>query len=369
MLNDEKLLSTATATHHLCDFLYAAAWISGEYSTLSLESLAPLLVSPSITVLSPQIQSVYLFAFLKVYTRLDKQSRIPIDLSCLDIFLASHDMMVQERATLVSLILKDNLVAHENNPWIEARPWSLDVMKETFGRHFNMVAPQAQKKMPISLDLNLWLVPLSPRDVELQASPTRMVAESVESLFQTDDSVVPFKKLSLEEEKLAIERKLSIESEKSSKSVPRGVSVFHRPEPKKYQLNNQLDGQEYIQAADEPTSKEKGAIKKSKSKSSKFLYDKKSLTCTMMLGVVQNTIKVFGTFRHTFSDQLCQEIAIDFKISTNPLYPLTLLVQSIQLPSDEIRWVSKRSSLNDYFDSKLQFQVQIGTVRYQLVCD
>ena len=342
MLNDEKIIASSSLPNNLCEFLYGAAWVCGEYAESRLEEIFPKLISSKLSTLSPSIQAVYLFAFLKLSSRFAEKALQVVDPMAFTCFIRALDFNLQERASIIQEIwLENKLHGDSSNPWTEKVPWSNEILADIFGKSFNMVAPNAQEKLPIELDLDSWLVPIQPDDVKLDESLNTTLAESDKNL--TDD------------------RKEEAGSTKEENPSISGSSVMHKPSlTKKYSLNTKYDGEELVE-----TSKQK----KERKKSSKHHLPKEFRfrvpeirTCSFMLGE-KESFKIMASYKHDFKDPLVTELGLNLTISTEPSYPITLLVQSIQLPSNEIRCVSKRSNTESFFHTNSEFQVQLGKVR------
>lgn len=374
MLNNEKLLQTAKSPNNLCDFLYGAAWVCGEYAESNIENILPLLISTKILNLSSSIQAVYLFAFLKLSSRYP-QSSSSLDSVAFEAFINSLDLNVQERVSVIKSIWADNKThldsdGNSNNPWTERVPWMYSTLNSIFANSFNMVAPNAQEKLPITLDLETWLVPLKPEDIKLETSPTRVASESVESLTADIEE-------GLEEEKTEDGKKQErAEGERTrvKSATTSGSSVLQKPSPKKYTLTTKFEGQELVDQGNGETPetiitpKEKKSRKKERRASSSFKDSRFIVPALHAYSFAVDTsrtkdFKVVASFDHMVKDLLATDLAINLKISTEPTYPVKLLVQSIELPSNEIRFVSKRTDADSsFFHSKLAFQVQLGKV-------
>ena len=375
MLNNEKLLQTAKFPNNLCDFLCGAAWVCGEYAESDIENILPLLISTKILNLSSSIQAVYLFAFLKLSSRYP-QSSSSLDPVAFEAFINSLDLNVQERVSVIKTIWADNKThldadGNSTNPWTERVPWIYSTLNSIFSNSFNMVAPNAQEKLPITLDLETWLVPLKPEDIKLETSPTRVASESVESL-TADIEDGPEEEEETEDGKK--QDRAEGERTRVKSATTSGSSVLQKPSPKKYTLTTKFEGQELVDQgtgeAPETTStpKEKKSKKKerrasSSSKDSRFIVPALHAYSFAVDTSRAKEFKVVASFDHMVKDLLATDLAINLKISTEPTYPIKLLVQSIELPSNEIRCVSKRKDAeNSFFHSKLAFQVQLGKV-------
>ncbi|KAN0050024.1 hypothetical protein ACTA71_003124 [Dictyostelium dimigraforme] len=188
LLKNPKLMSNPTEGG-MCEVLYAAAWIVGEFSgyvNRPIDALEAFL-QPRVCVLPSHIQSVYMLNSLKVFSHAcakangdeipslhddeeeenddeedDEQNEITqetvqqcleIIKSRLTIFTHSIYLNVQERACLINEILSFYSVTQEQGNNISKELISL------FTEQLNPVGPKAQKKVPVpeGLDLDEWI--------------------------------------------------------------------------------------------------------------------------------------------------------------------------------------------------------------------
>ncbi|KAM9953313.1 hypothetical protein ACTFIR_008378 [Dictyostelium discoideum] len=187
LLKNPKLMSNPTEGG-MCEVLYAAAWIVGEFSgyvNRPIDALEAFL-QPRVCVLPSHIQSVYMLNSLKVFSHAcakangDKipslddddddeegaqeedqneitheivQECLEIIKSRLTIFTHSIYLNVQERACLINELLSFYTVTKEQGNNISKELISL------FTEQLNPVGPKAQKKVPIpeGLDLDEWI--------------------------------------------------------------------------------------------------------------------------------------------------------------------------------------------------------------------
>ncbi|EFA74932.1 delta adaptin [Heterostelium album PN500] len=183
LLKNPKLMSNPKE-NGICEVLYAAAWIVGEFSgylNQPLQSLEAFL-QPRVSILPAHIQSVYMQNILKVFAHacasangeqpenldLDEQTS-PVELEqistetideCLTVlkdrlplFTQSIHIDVQERACLVNEIIKFYSTSKDQGTNIASELVGL------FTEALNPVAPKAQKKVPVpeGLDLDAWI--------------------------------------------------------------------------------------------------------------------------------------------------------------------------------------------------------------------
>jgi len=184
LLKNPKLMSNPTS-NGICEVLYAAAWIVGEfcnYVNQPVEALESFL-QPRVSVLPAHIQSVYMLNSLKVFSHacavaageeivVEDDPDVDIDNAdrgeithetvneCLQVltgrlplFTQSIYLDVQERACFVNEILKFYSVTKDQGSSISRELISL------FTEQLNPVGPKAQKKVPVpeGLDLDQWL--------------------------------------------------------------------------------------------------------------------------------------------------------------------------------------------------------------------
>ncbi|KAJ3041525.1 AP-3 complex subunit delta-1 [Rhizophlyctis rosea] len=208
LLSDDALLNSATQDKTNSGVLYGAAWVVGEYVGFlsSPVDILKRLLKAGAGRLSPIIQAVYIQNILKIYTywanseavrnsdgeEFYAATRLVID--GLQRFVTSSDLEVQERACMVSEILKliplrDTTAPTTPQPAVDparAEYESLDAdsvsqpntqfavppiiaeMSTLFAGELNPVAPKAQRKVPIpeGLDLDKWINEPEPEPVE-----------------------------------------------------------------------------------------------------------------------------------------------------------------------------------------------------------
>lgn len=166
LLDSAHLVASSTQRNGICEVLYAAAWICGEFSEHLQEPRHTLeaMLRPKVTTLPGHIQAVYVQNVLKLYACvLQQQERAGEPEAALELtqllaerlpqFVQSADLEVQERA---SCILQ--LVKHVQKLQAKAVPVAEEV-SALFAGELNPVAPKAQKKVPVpeGLDLDAWI--------------------------------------------------------------------------------------------------------------------------------------------------------------------------------------------------------------------
>ncbi|GAM17153.1 hypothetical protein SAMD00019534_003280 [Acytostelium subglobosum LB1] len=182
LLKNPKLMANPKEDG-ICEVLYAAAWIVGEFANYVNEPLASLeaFLQPRVSVLPAHIQSVYMQNTLKIFAHAIASASsedVAVDFSeqtttfevepisqetvdqCVNVlqtrlplFTQSIHIDVQERACLVNEILKFYLTTKDQGTNIASELVSL------FTEALNPVAPKAQRKVPVpeGLDLDAWI--------------------------------------------------------------------------------------------------------------------------------------------------------------------------------------------------------------------
>ncbi|XP_075527426.1 adaptor-related protein complex 3, delta 1 subunit-like garnet isoform X2 [Dermacentor variabilis] len=159
LLDNTHLLMGNGQRNSICEVLYAAAWICGEYSELLLEPQSTLeaLLRPRASQLPPHIQSAYVHNALKLWARLLAAQEEP-DCSQLlserlPLFVQSGHLEVQERACCALNLVKQVSKMHARGERVG------DELQALFAGELNPVAPKAQKKVPLpeGLDLDQWI--------------------------------------------------------------------------------------------------------------------------------------------------------------------------------------------------------------------
>ncbi|KAG8431159.1 hypothetical protein GDO86_019336 [Hymenochirus boettgeri] len=166
LLDNAHLLASNTQRNGICEVLYAAAWICGEFAEHLLEPHQTLeaMLRPKVTTLPGHIQSVYVQNVVKLYScilqrkELEGENEAAQEITQLMIerlpqFVQSADLEVQERASCILQLIKyiQKLQAKEV-------PVAEEVIA-LFAGELNPVAPKAQKKVPVpeGLDLDAWI--------------------------------------------------------------------------------------------------------------------------------------------------------------------------------------------------------------------
>ncbi|KAM6168510.1 AP-3 complex subunit delta-1 [Erethizon dorsatum] len=166
LLDSAHLVASSTQRNGICEVLYAAAWICGEFSEHLQEPHQTLeaMLRPKVTTLPGHIQAVYVQNVVKLYASILQQQEQAAEAEAaqevtqlmverLPQFVQSADLEVQERA---SCILQ--LVKHVQKLQAKGVPMAEEV-SALFAGELNPVAPKAQKKVPVpeGLDLDAWI--------------------------------------------------------------------------------------------------------------------------------------------------------------------------------------------------------------------
>ncbi|KAM9330592.1 AP-3 complex subunit delta-1 [Gastrophryne carolinensis] len=166
LLDNAHLLASNTQRNGICEVLYAAAWICGEFSEHLTEPYQTLeaMLRPKVTTLPGHIQAVYVQNVVKLYSSIlqhkeqegDQQAAQDITQLMNDRlpqFVQSADLEVQERASCILQLMKYILKLLSKEV-----PVAEEVMA-LFAGELNPVAPKAQKKVPVpeGLDLDAWI--------------------------------------------------------------------------------------------------------------------------------------------------------------------------------------------------------------------
>ncbi|XP_068728186.1 AP-3 complex subunit delta-1-like [Montipora capricornis] len=186
LLDNGELMSGPMEKNRVCEVLYAAAWIAGEFSEHlpDINITLAALLHPKATSLPGHIQAVYVQNIAKLYSKLllssqgeeedtDNTSVCEMLIEKLPIFVQSADLEVQERASCVLQLIKYV---------IKLQGKGVDCSEEVtslFRGELNPVAAKAQKKVqvPEGLDLDKW--------INNPPSESSEEEEELETLFDT----------------------------------------------------------------------------------------------------------------------------------------------------------------------------------------
>ncbi|XP_024261898.1 AP-3 complex subunit delta-1 isoform X2 [Oncorhynchus tshawytscha] len=167
LLDNAHLLTGNTQHSGICEVLYAAAWICGEFSEHLEDPMATLeaMLRPKVATLPGHIQAVYVQNAAKLFsTVLCGQEGAPADskvaqetsqllIDRLPVFVQSDNLEVQERASCILQLVKYIQKLQQKDVEVAEEVTAL------FAGELNPVAPKAQKKVPVpeGLDLDAWI--------------------------------------------------------------------------------------------------------------------------------------------------------------------------------------------------------------------
>nr|XP_033810501.1 AP-3 complex subunit delta-1 isoform X2 [Geotrypetes seraphini] len=166
LLDNSHLLTSNTQRNGICEVLYAAAWICGEFSEHLPEPSQTLeaMLRPKVTTLPGHIQAVYVQNLVKLYASVlhrkeqdgEKEAAEEITQLMIDRipqFVQSADLEVQERASCILQLIKYIQKLQVKEVQVAEEVLAL------FTGELNPVAPKAQKKVPVpdGLDLDAWI--------------------------------------------------------------------------------------------------------------------------------------------------------------------------------------------------------------------
>ncbi|XP_060581566.1 AP-3 complex subunit delta-1-like [Ruditapes philippinarum] len=169
LLENAHLLANNSQRNGICEVLYAAAWLCGEFPD-ELEDpkgVLEAMLKPKITALPGHIQSVYVQNSIKLYANIIKRSEEDNDTEVvkevgemlqekLPIFIQSSDLEVQERACCMVQLVKYVLKLQDKGASVTGIAEEVTAL---FAGELNPVATKAQKKVPVpeGLDLDSWI--------------------------------------------------------------------------------------------------------------------------------------------------------------------------------------------------------------------
>ncbi|KAK3753179.1 hypothetical protein RRG08_024453 [Elysia crispata] len=166
LLENSHILANNSHRNGICEVLYAAAWICGEFSEHLSNPKATLeaMLRPKITSLPGHIQSIFVQNILKLYGKILKAAEAKEDAELkaevhqllqdkLPVFIQSGDLEVQERACSILQIVKYVVKLEEKGAAVA------DEVEGLYAGELNPVAPKAQRKVPVpeGLDLDKWI--------------------------------------------------------------------------------------------------------------------------------------------------------------------------------------------------------------------
>ncbi|XP_034947405.1 AP-3 complex subunit delta-1 [Chelonus insularis] len=251
LLLENAHLLTGQPRATMCEVLYAAAWICGEFCHELDDPIATLksMLKSQASSLPGHIQAVYVHNILKLATITLNKAQKDEDQETIDQifslkdkmaeFVCSGDLEVQERSSAV-LVLFD---------YLQQNPSLISELAETFEGELNPVAPKAQKKVPIpeGLDLDSWI-----NDPPSETSDEEDL--DMNDIFIKSDKSVEYgeKKVSIEPTVEELQRRREarkIEQENNphylKTSSPRSINSYHNSS-----INNKTDDFDHIPIAE-----------------------------------------------------------------------------------------------------------------------
>lgn len=166
LLDNAHFLTGNMQRNGICEVLYAAAWICGEFSehlenpSQTLEAM----LRPKVATLPGHIQAVYVQNAAKLFATVLKsqegntdstvtQETIQLMIDRLPLFVQSANLEVQERASCILQLVKYIQKLQQKEVEVAEEVIAL------FAGELNPVAPKAQKKVPVpeGLDLDAWI--------------------------------------------------------------------------------------------------------------------------------------------------------------------------------------------------------------------
>ncbi|KAJ8374442.1 hypothetical protein SKAU_G00050220 [Synaphobranchus kaupii] len=162
LLDNGHLLTGNTQRNGICEVLYAAAWICGEFSEHLDDPMQTLeaMLRPKVATLPGHIQAVYVQNAAKLFATVLRgqegatdsqtaQETTQLLIDRLPLFVQSANLEVQERASCILQLVK--YVQKLQQKEVEV----LEEVTALFAGELNPVAPKAQKKVPVPEGLNL----------------------------------------------------------------------------------------------------------------------------------------------------------------------------------------------------------------------
>ncbi|XP_024910067.1 AP-3 complex subunit delta-1 isoform X4 [Cynoglossus semilaevis] len=166
LLDNAHLLTGNMQRNGICEVLYAAAWICGEFSEHLENPMQTLeaMLRPKVATLPGHIQAVYVQNAAKLFATVLKsqegntdgtvtQDTSQLMIERLPVFVQSANLEVQERASCILQLVKYIQKLQQKDVEVAEEVSAL------FAGELNPVAPKAQKKVPVpeGLDLDTWI--------------------------------------------------------------------------------------------------------------------------------------------------------------------------------------------------------------------
>jgi len=171
LLKDPRLRTENIEENGMCENLYAAGWIVGEYceSPEECKECLEQLLHPDVNRLPEHIQAIYISSVFKLFSRMIKQEDLPSVIKLIreriEFFLSSIHLEVQERASTLNSFV--NLVIHvmeENKDKLASVSGELESI---FSEIYKPISKDAIHRVPLpeGLDLDAWIFePLPPEE-------------------------------------------------------------------------------------------------------------------------------------------------------------------------------------------------------------
>ncbi|XP_044309330.1 AP-3 complex subunit delta-1 isoform X2 [Varanus komodoensis] len=232
LLDNAHLLASNTQRNGICEVLYAAAWICGEFSEHLEEPHQTLeaMLRPKVTTLPGHIQAVYVQNMVKLYASIlqqkeqaeekeSAQEATQVMIERLPQFVQSADLEVQERASCILQLMK-----YIQKLQIKEVAVAEEVIA-LFAGELNPVAPKAQKKVPVpeGLDLDAWINE-PPSDSESEDEKPRTIFHDEEQKHSRH------RQPEMDEEELARRREV-----RKQEQANNPFYIKSSPSPQKYQ--------------------------------------------------------------------------------------------------------------------------------------
>uniref|UniRef100_A0A8B9HNA2 AP-3 complex subunit delta-1 n=1 Tax=Astyanax mexicanus TaxID=7994 RepID=A0A8B9HNA2_ASTMX len=166
LLDNAHLLTGNMQRNGICEVLYAAAWICGEFSEHLEDPMQTLeaMLRPKVATLPGHIQAVYVQNAAKLFSTVLRKHEGSTDsqaaqetsqllIERLPLFVQSANLEVQERASCILQLVKYIQKLQQKDVEVAEEVSAL------FAGELNPVAPKAQKKVPVpdGLDLDAWI--------------------------------------------------------------------------------------------------------------------------------------------------------------------------------------------------------------------
>uniref|UniRef100_A0AAQ5XVT0 AP-3 complex subunit delta-1 n=1 Tax=Amphiprion ocellaris TaxID=80972 RepID=A0AAQ5XVT0_AMPOC len=166
LLDNAHLLTGNMQRNGICEVLYAAAWICGEFSEHLENPMQTLeaMLRPKVATLPGHIQAVYVQNAAKLFATILKsqegntdstaaQDTSQLMIDRLPLFVQSANLEVQERASCILQLVKYIQKLQQKDVEVA------EEVNALFAGELNPVAPKAQKKVPVpeGLDLDAWI--------------------------------------------------------------------------------------------------------------------------------------------------------------------------------------------------------------------